>query len=620
MMTHEQAMDEVQRRAAREVIRTNTRFWWEHYGRIWAKDRTQGMIKPKPNYLQQKIQLVVDRMEELQLPIRIIGLKPRARGSTTYFTALGYTAMRRTSTSAMFIGGQSDQTVGLWNMFKVYAKNDSFDWKNTCEVNEKGATCSNGSRAKKETAKDVQAGIGDTYQHLHCTEAARWAQFGVSNAAAVMSNILKAVPLLPGTSVFLESTAETAGGDYYKRFTSAVDSEDFLSGEKEVGFGSYIRVFAAWFQFDESALRLTEDQKQHIQATLDQDEEYKGEKELIELYGQTDANGILHLGETVTEFDAWEQLAWRRYAIHEECDRDSAIFDRDYPHSWQTAFQKSGAMRFNATGVAILRKRLTRAPAAIHGLINEKDGRVAWTNTDANEAQFTIWEKPIPGCRYILPVDPMTGASQALGLDPDKHSAPILRAGYWNPQGKWVRKAVVARVVPCRWEIDDLELAIWKLARYYGSRMGCMIAIEMNMDRGLTELLKIRGANLYAREVFNKREVKFTTALGFQTNVKTRENLITTLASTIKNWDTPGDGIDIWCPHAIEQAENFIKNALSGRGEAAQGFHDDDILAIALGLELIEHATVYVPERSFFGAPDESRSSQNGAPIGSAYS
>lgn len=600
-----------------EVIRGHCGAWWETHGRIWAKDRTKGLVTPKQNYLQRKIQATVDRFEELELPVRIIGLKPRARGSTTYFTALGYTAMRRSSTSAVFIGGQSDQTVGLWNMMKTYGKNDTFDWKNTGEINEKGAVFSNGSRAKKETAKDVQAGIGDTYQLLHATEVARWAQYGVSNAASVMNNILKAVPLLPGTAIFLESTAENAGGDYYNRWLGAVDSDSFLSGEANVGFGSYVRVFGAWFQFEESALRLTEEQKQNIERTLDSDEEFFGERELIELYGVRGEDGVLRLGESLTTHDVWEQLAWRRYSIREECDRDLKIFNRDYPPSWQEAFMKSGNMRFNSTGVGIFRKRAKKV--ALHGLIEDNKSRVAWRNTELNESKFTIWEKPHPGRRYILPVDPMTGASQAVGLDPDKHSAPVMRAGYWNELRQWVRPAVVARVIPCRWEIDTLEEAIWRLARYYGgaNRSGCMIAIEMNMDRGLTELLKLRSANLYMREVFNKREVKTTTALGYQTNTKTRETLITTLASAVREWDTPGNGIDIWCPHAIEQMENFILKE-TGKSEAGQGFHDDDVLAIALGMELIEHATLYIPERNVFGPPGENEGGRK--PVASAFS
>lgn len=581
-----------------EAIRSSGGAWFETYAKIWAKDRSLGMVTPKMNYLQAKINRVVGKFEDEGVPCRLIGLKPRARGSTTFFTALGYAAMRRMSTSAVFIGGQSDQTVGLWNMLKNYHKFDKFDWRNQGEVNEKGAHFTNGSRAKKETAKDVQAGIGDTYGLLHATEVARWSQYGVSNAAAVMNNILKAVPLLPQTYIFLESTAETAGGDYYNRWLNAVDAEDFLSGEKEIAFGSYCRCFAAWFQFAESAFRLTEEQKEDIKRTLDSDDEFAGERELLENHGVTDEDGVLHLGETITEFDAYEQLAWRRYAIREECDRDLRIFNRDFPPSWQEAFMKSGKMRFSSSGVSVLSKR-AKGKVAMHGLLEETktSGRFAWRNTDANEAKFTVWEKPTPGFRYIVSVDPMTGASQAMGMDPDKHAVVCTRAGYWDKSGEWHRKAVVARVVPCQWEIDMIAESTWRLACHYGTRSGCMIAVEINLDRGIIELLKQKNANLYMREVFNKREVKTTTAIGYQTNTNSREQFISTLATSIREWDTPGNGIDIWCPHALTQIENFIRKE-NGRSEAGQGYHDDDVVAIALGDELIDHATILPVEKT----------------------
>jgi hypothetical protein len=601
------------------TLRDNTGAWFETHGRIWPKDRTGGLVKPRQNYLQKKLQQTVDRFEDLELPVRLILLKPRARGSTTYCMALGYTLMRRRSASAIFIGGQSDQTVGLWNMLKVYHQNDTFDWGNTGVVNEKGATFTNSSRAKKETAKDVQAGIGDTYQLLHATEVARWSKFGVANAADVLANLLKAVPLIPGSYIFLESTAEGGTGPFVERWTSAVDAEAFISGEVDIQPGQYVRCFAPWYEFTDSAIRLTPQQKGDIQRTIDAEEEYKGEKELIEMYGRDDI-GTTRLGTAVDDFDVWEQLAWRRYAIHGECKRDPRNFDQDYPHSWQTAFIESGSLRFNQTGLNILVKRLTNRTPEYGVLEDTKDKRLAWRQTEKNEARITIFEKPIPGGRYLEAVDVMTGATQTGGKDPDLHAPFIMRAGEWGKDGKWVRPATVARVIPCRWDIDVLELDVWRLARFYGPSNGCKIAIEMNMDRGLTELLKLRGADLYQREMFNQREFTLTKALGFQTNSKTREILIETLARAIREWDTPGSGIDVWCPHAVGELQKFVRTD-SGRSEAAPGSHDDDVIAIALGLHLIEQATKYFPQ-TFRGAshPDLRQAQQEATMGGAAYS
>lgn len=588
------------------VIRKHSASWWETHGKIWAKDRTKGLITPKTNYLQKKIQATMDGMEDAEIPVRVVELKPRARGSTTFITGIGYTVMRRTSTSAVFIGGQSDQTVGLWNMMKTYKENDRFDWSNTGEVNEKGAQFSNGSRAKKETAKDVQAGIGDTYQFLQATEAARWSQYGIANAGDVMANILKAVPLLPKTYVFLESTAESASGDFYNRWLTAVDSEDFLSGKVKVRGGDYVRVFAAWFQFEESVLPtpLTEEEKQQIESTMDAEEWYSGEQMLLDTYGVVCDDGVKRLGDVIRNGDWREQLAWRRYAIEKECGRDRDVFDRDYPHSWQTAFQKSGNMRFNIAGIMGIRKRMG-AVVPLHGIIEMPKTTPAFRQTSQGEAVVTIYEKPINGCRYILSCDPMTGITQTGSKDPDRHGVFVIRKGYTDTKGRWRRPATVARIVQCRYDIDVLEVHIWRLSKYYGGSSGCMIAVEVNMDRGLIELLKLRGATLYRREIFNRTDYKTTEAYGYQTNQRTRENMIETLAAAIREYDTEGAGVDIWCQYALEQCENFVRKA-NGRSEAGDGWKDDDVISIAMALELIDQATPYhAPTPSaWFHPPD----------------
>lgn len=600
------------------AIREHAGAWFETYAFIYGKDRSAGVFTPKQNYLQRKIQAVDDKMEELGLPKRHMILKPRQKGSTTYSAAKVYHNLRKTAASAVLIGGQFSQVSECWGMMQTYQKFDRFQWGNNGEINTKAGSWANGSKLIGETAKDVQAGIGGTHQILHAFEVARWAKHGVANSSEVLANILKCVPMLPSTLVILESTAEGAVGDFHERFLRAVDAEDFLSGAVTLEPGQYVRSFAGWHEFEDSATRLTEEQKRHIERTLDSDEEYYGERDLIQAYGVED-DGIMRLGHSVKKFDVWEQLSWRRTMIREECKRDRANFDRDYPHSWRVAFQKSGSLRFNSTGLEVMRKRMkTKVP--IPGVFEEARGRLGFRQTDIREAKIILFEKPISGRRYILPIDPMTGASQTSGEDPDWHGAHIIRDGYHDANGRWVRAAQAARVVQCRWDIDVLFSASWQLARYYGSRTGCKITVEMNMDRGLTELFKQVGADLYMREVFNKLEFKTTTQLGFQTNPKTRENLIESLAEAIREWDTPGNGIDVYDETTMQQLENFIVDH-KGHSKAAEGFHDDDVLALGLGYHLKEHATTYWPQRLAENLPPDLQGvSGKQSGLGSAYS
>lgn len=589
-----------------QTIKKNTIAWFSsRHCKIFGKDRKAGLVTPRPNYLQKLIQQVLELMEDLDLPERVVILKPRQRGSTTYGSAIDYTKMRRGPTSCVVIGGQQSQVKECWDMLQTYSSNDTFDWGNTGEINSKAGSWSNGSKLIQETAGDAKAGIGGTHQCLHCFEVARWGEHGVSNSAEVLTNIMKCVPLLPGTLINLESTAEGSSGAFYDYWIGAVDAEDFLSGRVQLKPGQFVRCFAAWFQFDDSALRLTDAEKRDIENTLDGEPWYDGERELIELYGETLADGTQRLGSVVEEFDLWEQLAWRRYAIKEECKGDKNKFERDYPHSWKTAFQKSGAQRFNPVQLEKMRRNLTKR-APLYGVLELDKRRVSFRASGKPEATATIFEKPLPGQRYLVAVDPMTGETQVGGKEPDLHGVWVLRHGYWDSQGRWVRHAAVARIVPCRWDLGILEENIWRLAKFYGNAAGCKIVIEMNQDKGLTELLKLRGADLYQREFFNQREKRLTNALGYQTNEKTREALVETMATAITQWDRPGEGIDIWCPIALEQFDNFVRKK-NGRSEHADGWHDDDVLAISLGLHVIGQATTYWPERNLLNIPYDLR-------------
>lgn len=601
------------------IIKKSTSAWFETYGRIFGKDRAAGLQKPKANYLQKKVQRVVDKMNDDGLPVRVIILKPRQKGSTTYGAALDYTMLRRSPCSAVVIGGQMSQVDEAWQMLQTYSKADRFNWSNTGEINSKAGSWSNGSKLIKETAGDAVAGVGGTHQCLHCFEVARWAEHGVSNSAEVLTNIMQCVPLLPGTLINLESTAEGQSGAYYTHWCSAIDAEDFLSGAVELKPGSFVRCFAAWFQFDDSAMRLTEAQREEVKRTLDGESWYEGEQELIDQYGHTGDDGVLRLGDVVEDYDLYEQLAWRRWSIEVQCKKDKTKFERDSPHSWKTAFQKSGNQRFSTAGLAAIRRKAERITPMTGILEEAKEGRISFRPLPENEAQVVIFEKPTAGFAYLMGIDPMTGATQAGGVDPDYHAVFVMRKGYYDKNGKWHPPATAARIVQCRWDLDILTPVAFRLAQFYGTRSGCMIVVEMNQDKGITELLKQQSANLYRREMFNKTEQTTTKAYGFLTNEKTRENLIEGLAGAIRNHDEIGNGVDIYCTTTLDECENFVRKR-NGRSEAAEGWHDDSVFGIALPLHVIEHATTYYAPRTLSGAwftpPDLRNQSNQGAQAG----
>ncbi len=566
------------------ALRANGGAWFESFGRIKLKSGAIG--RPSMNAYQQDINEVHQYCKQNDLPCRIIGLKPRQKGSSTFFSNLLYTDVRApdgnsSEVSACVMGGQYSQVDNLWQIINRYESYDTFEWGNKFQINSLEAVCSNGGRIVKETAGDFDAARSGTFQWLLTTETARWRDEGVANAHKVLQGAMACVPDLPGTVVVLESTANGSSGAYYDFWQRAVSLEQFKKGKRGNGF---VRVFRAWFEFPDSVIPLTSEQHAEIADSLNEDE-----KSLINDYGCS-----------------IENIAYRRNKIEGECGGDVDLFEQEYPRTAATAFLLSGRRRFNKIGIEWQKKRLTNS-SAIEGnieLINDNGAdRTVWRNAqDENDVEFVQWEKPIPDKKYLVAIDTMTGASQAMGLDPDNHSVLCLRKGYFDAKG-WHPTRVAARLFsPCKWDIDVLEHAVYRLSHYYGR---CMIVPEINNDRGLIELLKLRrGIKIYRRRVTNKKTGKISDAYGWQTNVHTRRNIEDVVARAIREWDQDGEGVNVECPHIISELETFIVNE-KGKAEAADGAHDDDVIALGIGLCTIDAATMYVePMQREFIAPD----------------
>ncbi|MFT4177533.1 MAG: hypothetical protein QM627_12885 [Luteolibacter sp.] len=566
----------------REACRWDTAAWMETFGKIEKKNGD--LVTPICNVYQREISDIIQWCHEHNRPCRIVALKPRQKGSSTFSVAAGYRRLQAKRARGLIAGGAHFQGKNLFKILGTYASHDELDPK-TCQVMDMEARFRNGSTMERITLANANAGRSGTYQVLIITEVAYLAEEGVANATNVLNGLLKCVPFEPDTIVIQESTAKGASGDFYETFQGAVTFEEFKAGKN-----GYIKVFAPWFVFEDSRRDPAS-------------EDIAGWESLTARETELAAKWKLDL----------EQVAWMRWAIRDECKGSFSRFEQDYPFDPETAFLKSGRGVFNAMGLKHQRE-LLRALNPQYGVFDKgRNGLIAWRPTDAEEARSVLWERPLPGRRYLICADTMTGADQTGGDDPDSHGVFVLRAGYLDPvTRRWVEPAVVARNMcyydgerfGCWWNIDVLEEEIWRMAAYYGN---CTIVPEMNADRGLVELLKLRDvATIYQREHFNQREGTLVNAYGWMTTPKTRPTIVENMARAIREAGKgkPGEGLEIRCPWALKQFENFVVKK-SGKAEAAQGHHDDDVMALSIGLQTMEFATTYFPEeRQEYLPPD----------------
>lgn len=565
--------------------------WFEGFGkiklnapRVGDDGRITSMASPVANYMQYEFVRLVEFCLVHQLPIRVILLKPRQKGCSTISVAFLYWIVRRLALEGMIIGGILEQTGELWKILGRYAEYDAYPWESTAEVNEARARI-NGSIINKRTAKNENAGRGGTYHAVIVTELGRWEEGGKASAGDVLQGVQSTVADLPNTAIILESTARGNTGVFHEQWNRAISPEDFYAGN----YGPeipYVRLFAPSHAFPDSRLPLKPHEADALNASLTDDERSR-----------------------MTQYGApLEYIAWRRHILKNKCRGNLTRMKFDYPDSPQEAFHASSYTLFSDVALTKMRDAVKDGSHGVLRQVTEEDPLVwDFEDREPERSEVVIWDRPKPGLKYLIVVDPMSGvASDSDGRNRDHHAMLVLRAGYLDERG-WYPMKIVARSRPptsdpewnCQWGILKLEDIVYGMHRYYG---GCKVVVEANKDGGLLRGLWERGCYLYERDKTDDRggeviDATSTEKLGFLTvggrhAENTRTAILERLEDAVARYGEDGDGLDIPDARTLDEMAVFIQN-LKGRYEAAPGEHDDSVMALAIGHHLIGQATKY---------------------------
>jgi hypothetical protein len=500
---------------------------------------------------------------------------------------------------------------------------------------------SHGSSVELYTATNPESARSAGLNGFHATEVGRWPSGGQWDAVETLTSMRNALPKAGFHLAIEESTANGAQGAFYDTCRNArwpeyadwpeMHRSCWPLAESEYGRElQFVFIFAAWFEDERHIERYTADrelasdpelsreeaeaiaarrnaeQARRVEETLDAEPWYFGERELIARYGQPRDCGGMRLGGEV-EATVWEQLAWRRGIIKNVCSRRGLDeFAQEYPSNPLEAFRASGAPVFDHEGMMALDQNLraaSRDGGAECGVLDaDHGGAFRFRPTSEAESQIQRWEEPIPGCRYIVSVDPTKTAEIVKGTgERDRNAVMVLRDGFADARplpgsppapspgasaGRWRMAKLVARVrPPNQWEDAPLARVVAALAGHYG---GAIIVVESNLGSGLiTRLRDEHRCHLYAREHWNAVEHTHYKTYGWNTDASTRRQAVSTLQELIRE-----QRLDILCPNAIAEMKTFVHNS-NGRPEAAAGSHDDDVMCLAIGLVCLPHATTY---------------------------
>lgn len=515
-------------------------------------DKNTNTVSLQLNDIQQIIDDNISELEKKHKPVRIIILKARQTGVSTYTQAK---ILRKTTENfnktALVVAHTDKATNSIFNKAKFMYENLNPLIKpvkkasNAQElifdkpINSQVSTIGLNSRFKVATAGGSGIGRADTHHYVHLSELA----FYEGNIKEIYNGIMASIPAIPGTYVIIESTAN--GFNFYK---SMWDSA--VNGENE-----YVPLFFSWMNHKEYSMPVTEEEENEIKASLT-----KYEKELIDTY----------------EVNA-SQIKWYRWTLANNCAGDTDLMKQEFPSFPSEAFLHTGRPVFDV-------EKLQRRLDELEELYKQRPYDIGYIEYDEKNDKYTF-VKDVKGNLKIFK-HPECGRPYVMGGD----IAEGITGGDWTVSsvGDNITGEQVA-VQRLHTEPDLFALEQIKLAKYYNN---ALIADEVN-NHGLTtikELQKHGYQHQYKREVFDEITKKKEDKFGFHTTQATRPKVIDTLRAIVR------DNVElINDPTTIMEMQSFVFKD-NGRAEGETGTFDDCVIACALMYEARAQQRAYMPQ------------------------
>lgn len=304
-------------------IRRRLKNDFAYYAPRCLKIRSErGEIVPfRFNESQQYFHDKVEEQRRLTGKVRVIALKGRQLGISTYVGGRGYHYTTNSFGKRAFIlTHESDATKNLYEMTLRYHEHCPEIVKprlGRSNVKELHFDLLD-SGYKVGTAGNKGVGRSSTIQFFHGSEVPLW-----ENASEHAAGILQAIPSIEETEVFLEGTAKGQGNFFHKQWQLA-----------EAGQSDFIAVFMPWFW------------KKEYRVAIDRPLELTDKEiELSKLYGLTQ-----------------EQLAWRRAKIINFSAsglNGEKLFCQEYPCNSVEAFQTTGDDGFISPDLVMRARKCT---------------------------------------------------------------------------------------------------------------------------------------------------------------------------------------------------------------------------------------------------------------------
>ncbi len=513
-----------------------------------------GLIPFHLNIHQLKASREIEKQEKENRPVRLVVLKPRQIGFTTFSCGKIY---EKCSTqkykNGLIVSDTKDHAGEAFDKVKLF-------WNQSITRKENGdpepypfrplrrrsnarellfENPDNKTRDKEpgllskitiDSSFSDNPGRSLTNQYVHLSEVAYWKNF-----SSLFPGISEGCHDIPGTMMIVESTANGTGGDGqdFKNLWDQAEESEYWS-----------RMFFYWFE----DLRYRVHPKR---VYIPQDSEKYGEERFYYLELQK----IGYPEETILS-----QLNFRRrkidsYISKEDDDGEGIaldpleLFKQEYPFTPEEAFRSSGQPVFN-------RDQLDKRAAVIRNLSHTDPPD---EELDSLTTQYLrIWIPPHPEASYAV------GADVAEGLaGGDFSSASIVDQNY-NHCAQWHGKC----------DPDDFAKVLIEIAKYYNRALICWE--HNNMGHTVTnELKKSDYDNLYIKQIYDKIADKWTEQLGWRQTRPAKNTMINEIIKQLRR-----ENLKINDKRLIRQMGGLVRQP---NGNVELGGKD---MVVAMGLSL----------------------------------
>lgn len=344
------------------------RQWIETYCMIRAKS---GVVhRFILNSEQRDLEALICRMERARMPVRVLVLKSRQIGISTYFQAVLFEqSVRRPNSRAMVVAHDDPTAAAVLGMADLMKRDLPYptageSWVFDMRHDAKGKLVWReplSAQMTVQSAKKKNPGIGITLTILHTSETAKWEE-----AEFKIKEMFRALPDTPGTFGFMESTAQGDSGYFHRMFWRSWEEVLQPLAARRSGWSAR---FYPWYMHEEyrwtktfgTGREVSQEQERAVRATLTQEEEWLLKTTYLRRWNE-DSKWVLDKGKWRRENVGHvkvsiDQLLWRREKIAGECNGDPMnpstwdAFYEDYPARPEQAFLSSGRPVFDPYGL-----------------------------------------------------------------------------------------------------------------------------------------------------------------------------------------------------------------------------------------------------------------------------